>query len=177
MVSLYALVLSCVINVIEGHDLATVDIPGAFLQTPMPEGEDVYIWLDGTMAELLCKVNPKMYRKHLINKNGKKTLFTRAQKAIYGTLQAALLFWEKLYGQLEEWGGFETQEKWPEIQYQKNQTHQHLAVTDQIKKGDDIVATTSPSPYKNKEASSESLGTLSKASAMKTVSARDYVYS
>ncbi|VEU34053.1 unnamed protein product [Pseudo-nitzschia multistriata] len=103
-VSLYALVLSCVINAIEGRDVATVDIPGAFLQTPMPEGEDVYIRLDGTMAELLCRVDPKMYRKYLVNRNGKKTLFTKAEKAIYGTLRAALLFWEKLYGQLEEWG-------------------------------------------------------------------------
>ncbi|VEU33958.1 unnamed protein product [Pseudo-nitzschia multistriata] len=103
-VSLYALVLSCIIDAIEGRDVATVDIPGAFLQTPMPEGEDVYIRLDGTMAELLCRVDPKMYRKYLVNRNGKKTLFTRAEKAIYGTLRAALLFWEKLYGQLEEWG-------------------------------------------------------------------------
>eukprot|EP00536_Pseudo-nitzschia_multiseries_P000823 jgi/Psemu1/1867/gm1.1867_g len=53
-VSLYALMNSCMIGAIEGRDVATVDIPGAFLQTDMPEGEDVYIKLNGTMAELLC---------------------------------------------------------------------------------------------------------------------------
>ena len=34
----------------------------------------------------------------------KKTLFTRAKKALNRTSRAALLFWGKLYGQLEEWG-------------------------------------------------------------------------
>ena len=82
-VSLYALILSCIIDAIEGHDMATVDIPGAFLQTDMPEGEDVYIRLDGPMAELLCRIDPKMYSKYVLNKNGKKTLFTHAEKAIW----------------------------------------------------------------------------------------------
>eukprot|EP00536_Pseudo-nitzschia_multiseries_P007470 jgi/Psemu1/18045/gm1.18045_g len=42
---LYALMLSCMIDAIEGRDVATVDIPMAFLQTNMQEGEDVYIKL------------------------------------------------------------------------------------------------------------------------------------
>ena len=62
-VSLYTLVLSSIIDTIEEHNVARVNIPGAFLQTDMPEGEDVYIRLDGPMAELLCRINPRMYSK------------------------------------------------------------------------------------------------------------------
>ena len=96
--------VECLIDAIEGRDVATADIPGAFLQTDMPEGENVYIRLDGTMAELLCRIDPKMYRKYLTGKGGHKVIFAKAEKAIYGTLRAALLFWEKLWGTLEGWG-------------------------------------------------------------------------
>ncbi|VEU41596.1 unnamed protein product [Pseudo-nitzschia multistriata] len=103
-VSLYALILSCLIDAIEQRNVATADIPGAFLQTEMPDDENVYIRLDRMMAELLCRVDPKLYTKYISGKGGKKVLFGRAKKAIHGTLRAALLFWEKLSGKLIDWG-------------------------------------------------------------------------
>jgi hypothetical protein len=45
----------------EGHDVATADIPGAFMQTDMVD--TVQMVLEGTMAELLVKIDPKLYRK------------------------------------------------------------------------------------------------------------------
>eukprot|EP00536_Pseudo-nitzschia_multiseries_P011157 jgi/Psemu1/28016/gm1.28016_g len=105
-VSLYALMLSCMIDAVKGRDVASVDIPRAFLQTDMPEGEDVYIKLDGTMAKLLCCVDPKLYGPNMITmRNGKKTLIgKKARKAIFGTLWAALLFWQKLSSELVRQG-------------------------------------------------------------------------
>ena len=55
--------LSCVIDALERRDTATVDIPGAFMQADMDEM--VHMRLEGTMAELLVKLDPKMYRKYL----------------------------------------------------------------------------------------------------------------
>jgi hypothetical protein len=53
--------LSCLINAKEHRDVATVDIPGAFVQADM---EDlVHMKLEGKMAELLVKLDPKLYQK------------------------------------------------------------------------------------------------------------------
>ena len=59
--------------------------------------------LDGAMEELLVKVEPKTYSKHLVLENGKKVLYVRLKKAFYGTLKASLLFWKHLTGKLKEW--------------------------------------------------------------------------
>eukprot|EP00957_Ditylum_brightwellii_P084697 6439847-Ditylum_brightwellii.AAC.1 len=43
-----ALMLSCIIDVMEGRDVATVDIPGAFMQAEMDDA--VHMKIEGTMA-------------------------------------------------------------------------------------------------------------------------------
>ena len=105
-VNLHALFLTCIIDAIEERDVATVDIPGAFLQTPMPKDEDpVHIRIAGRMVELLAAQYPEVYERYVITtRKGTKVIYTVANKAIYGTLKAALLFWEKLSGKLQEWG-------------------------------------------------------------------------
>jgi hypothetical protein len=101
-VAVEALLLSCVIDAQENRDVATADIPGAFMQADM---EDVvHMKLEGTMAELLIKIDPALYRKHVIMEKGKQVLYVELRKALYGTLKAALLFWKKLTGVLTQWG-------------------------------------------------------------------------
>ena len=91
-VSTEALVLSCMIYAMEGRDVATADIPGAFLQTEYTKG-DTHVRIDGTMAELLAQVDPKLYRKYIITtRKGKKVMFAETEKTMYGTLNASLLF-------------------------------------------------------------------------------------
>ena len=48
------------------------------------------------MAELLARVDPSKYCKYMCEENGKKVMYVELQKALYGTLQAALLFWKDL---------------------------------------------------------------------------------
>jgi hypothetical protein len=105
-VNLNALFLTCIQEAIEERDVATVDIPGAFLQTDMPTDEPpVHIRLTGKMAMLLTQLDPVRYGPCLFETSkGVKVLYTKANKAIYGTLKAALLFWKKLSGKLHEWG-------------------------------------------------------------------------
>jgi hypothetical protein len=101
-VAIEALMLSCIIDAKEGRDVATADIPGAFMQTDMVD--TVHMVLEGTMAELLVKIDPKLYRKYLLIKKGKPVMYVQLKKALYGTLQAGLLFWKDLTKNLNEWG-------------------------------------------------------------------------
>jgi hypothetical protein len=97
-----SLILTCVINAIEKRDVATCDIPGAFMQSDM-KGK-VVMKLEGVMAEVILKIDPKKYEKFIVQENGKDVIYVILTKALYGTLQAALLFWQNLSTQLQEWG-------------------------------------------------------------------------
>ena len=101
-VAIEALMLSCAIDAKEERDVATVDIPGAFLHADMDDL--VHMKFEGKMAELLVKLDPKLYRKFVQVEKGKNVLYVELKKALYGRLKAALLFWKKLSAQLQEWG-------------------------------------------------------------------------
>jgi len=101
-VAIEAVMLSCVIDAMEKRDVATVDIPGAFMQADMDD--TVHMKLEGKMAELLVRIDPMLYRKHVQLERGKQVLYVELKKALYGTLKAALLFWKRLSTQLVEWG-------------------------------------------------------------------------
>ena len=104
-VSTEALFLSCIVDAQEGRWVATVDIPGAFMHSEMDEV--LHLRLDGPMAELLCKVDETKYRQFMCCEKGKPVLYVQLMRALYGTLQAALLFWINLSTFLTEELGFE----------------------------------------------------------------------
>ncbi len=59
----------------ENRDMATCDIPGAFLQADNPDF--VLMCLDGILAELMVKVTPNLYHKYVTtNAKGKPVLST-----------------------------------------------------------------------------------------------------
>ena len=94
--------LSATIDAMEGRDVATVDIPGAFMQADIDEV--IHVKFEGEIAEMLVKMDPKLYRKYVKDENGKTVLYVELLKALYGTLRAALLFWKLLSGKLVQWG-------------------------------------------------------------------------
>jgi hypothetical protein len=100
-----ALILTCVIDASEGRDVATCDMPGAFMRSVM-KGK-VVMKLEGVMAEVIIKIDPKLYTKFVAKENGKDVIYVILTKALYRTLQAALLFWQNLSTELKKWG-FET---------------------------------------------------------------------
>jgi hypothetical protein len=102
-VAIELVMLSCIIDAKEGRDVATVNIPGAFMQEDMDEL--VHMKLEQKMVELLLKLEPKLYSKYVQIERGKEVLYVELKKVLYGsTLRAALLFWKKLSAQLQEWG-------------------------------------------------------------------------
>lgn len=58
--------------------------------------------LQGRVAELMARVDPSLHRKYISSDDKKMSiLYVRLHKAIYGLLKSALLFYQKLRGQLE----------------------------------------------------------------------------
>ena len=101
-VSTEGLLLSCTIDAQEGRDVATTDIPGAFMQTDI--NDTVYVRLSGPLATLLAKVDKDKYEKFVVEEGGKPVIYVRLKKALYGTLNASLLFWKDLTAELKGWG-------------------------------------------------------------------------
>jgi hypothetical protein len=97
-----ALMLTCVIDATENRDVATCDTPGAFMQSDM-KGKAV-MKLEGVMAEVILKIDPKQHAKYVEKENGKDMTCVILAKALCGTLQAALLVWQNLSTELKKWG-------------------------------------------------------------------------
>ncbi len=61
--------------------------------------------LDGILAELMVKVAPKIYPKFItVNAKGKSVLYVQLEKAVYGMMKSALLFYCKLVADLTSLG-------------------------------------------------------------------------
>ena len=86
--------LIAIIDAMEGRDVAVVDIPGAFMQANMDEL--VHVQFTGKMAEMLLEINHDMYAPYVSYKKGQKVMYVELLRALYGTMRAAKLFWEKL---------------------------------------------------------------------------------
>jgi len=72
--SLEAMMLPCTINAKEGRHIALSDIAGALLHAEMDQ--DVHMLLEGTIAELSIKQEPKICRKYIWkNKHDKPILY------------------------------------------------------------------------------------------------------
>ena len=102
MVAIESVMLSCVIDAKESRDVATVDIPGAFMLADMDD--KVFMKLEGKMAELLVQLDPDQYAKYMTTENGKRMLYIKLKKALYGMLKAVILFWKHLSVKLQGWG-------------------------------------------------------------------------
>lgn len=104
--SMHALMASCVMDSIEEQSVITCDMPGAFLQGDWPQekGKECCLKFKNIMVDMICEIEPS-YKKHIIcPKSGKKLLYAKLNKAFYGTLLGAIIFYEKLAKQLNEWG-------------------------------------------------------------------------
>ena len=101
MISIESLFLTCLIDAMEERCVITCDIPGAFMQTDI--NELIHVKLEGELAKLLVCLDPT-YQKFITYENKKPVIYTELSKALYGTLQAALLFWKDLTKFLEGQG-------------------------------------------------------------------------
>jgi len=67
------------INAKENRYVIVSDIPGAFLHADMDD--NVHMLLEGTVAEMIIKLDPTIERKHIwYNKHGKTMLYVQLKK-------------------------------------------------------------------------------------------------
>ena len=60
--------------------------------------------MTGPLAALLTQLEPYRYDKYITYEKGTPDIYMRFKKSLYGTLQAALLFYKDLTGKLKYWG-------------------------------------------------------------------------
>ena len=76
----------------EGRDVENSYIPGAFIHTHYDRG-DIHIKMEGGIVTLLEDTAPNYYKEFIyLQSRGRKCLYAESQKAVYGTLEASLLF-------------------------------------------------------------------------------------
>ena len=82
----------------EGRSLATIDFPGAFLNSDMPlEGDHVvYMRLNKYLSDILISCD-KSYEQYQ-NTNG--TIVVQLLKALYGCVESAKLWYDKISNNL-----------------------------------------------------------------------------
>lgn len=105
-VSLYTLMTSCVLDALDSRHVITIDIPGAFLQGDWPQHEHPdYLKFTGIMVDMICEIEPA-YKAHIIwsADRKRKFLYGELSKVVYGTLLAAVIFYNKLTKHLRKEG-------------------------------------------------------------------------
>jgi len=82
-ISIEAMMLSCPIDAKENRYIMVSDITGAFLHADMED--NVHVPLEGTVAEMIIKLDRTIYRKHIwYNKHGKPMLYVQLRKPYMG---------------------------------------------------------------------------------------------
>ena len=102
-VGLESVLLTATIEAHENRDVAVIDIPNAFVQTDF-EGEMVVMKVRGQLAEILVSMAPEIYKPFVCRENNQMVVYLKVKKAIYGLIQSALLFYNKLRRDLESIG-------------------------------------------------------------------------
>ena len=96
--ALESVLLTAAIDAKEERDVATVDIPNAFIQTEIPQEkgkERIILKIRGKLVDILVQIDPATYEPFVTYERGEKILYCNVMRAIYGMLISALLFYKK----------------------------------------------------------------------------------
>ena len=104
MVSTEVVFLTAVIDALENRDVTVLDVPGAFMQADIDEL--VHVRFTGGKVNMLLQIDKEMYEDYVVMEKGEQVMYMELLKALYGTLRAAHLFWQKLSKQLIDVWGF-----------------------------------------------------------------------
>lgn len=88
------------IAAVQKRDVATIDITGAYLECVLPDTDEVIMELSPILARLLAELDPSV--TNYTDENGK--VLVKLKKALYGCVQSALLWYNKLRGVLVQDG-------------------------------------------------------------------------
>ena len=96
--------MTTVIDAMEDRSVVVLDVLGTFKQAEI----DVllHVRLTGAMVNMLLQIDHEMYKDYIVTEKGEQVMYMELLKALYGTLCAAHLFWQKLSKQLIDVWGF-----------------------------------------------------------------------
>jgi hypothetical protein len=105
-VSLEAVLLTYIVDAKKNRDVAVVDIPNAFVQTIVEDEKDkALICIRGPLVDILVSIASNDYRLYVaVGKKGKKQLLVQCLTALYGTMVASLLYYQKFVKSLKSKG-------------------------------------------------------------------------
>ncbi len=102
-----SVLLTAAIEAYEHRDVATWDIPNAFIQTAVDEvdkdGDRIIMKIRGPMVNMLLDIEDD-YKDYLVMENGVPVLYVHILRAIYGMLMSGLLFYKKFRKAIESQG-------------------------------------------------------------------------
>ena len=100
-VSNEGLMMSLVIDTMEGREVATADMPGAYLHADMDDF--TVLKLTGEMVDIFCEMNSN-YKQYVTIENSKKVLYLKLLKARYGCIRSAMLWYNLFVSVLKDDG-------------------------------------------------------------------------
>ena len=103
-----SLFTTLVIDAYEESDIATFNIPGAYLHSKTPVDKNVILKLRGHFLDITCDINEE-YRQYLRYEKGQIVLYLRVISAIYGCIESALQ-WYNMYTQTLKAEGYKLNE-------------------------------------------------------------------
>ena len=89
-------IMTTVIDAFEKRDVGFFDIPGAYLNAFMKtdkNGKHTIVKITGRTLDIMCEINKK-YEHCVVIEKGRKVMYVRMNKALYGCVESALLWYE-----------------------------------------------------------------------------------
>ena len=99
MAALKSVLITSVIDAKEACDVATMDIPNAFIQTDIPHEkgqERIILKIHGALVDMLLQIDPRTYAPYVAYEHGEKILYTDVLKAIYGMMDQCIDVLQKM---------------------------------------------------------------------------------
>jgi hypothetical protein len=99
-----SVLLLCIIDAEEHRDVTVVDIPNACVQTRVENEKDMaFIKIRGILVDILVEIAPEAYKSYVSqDKKVNKQFLVQCQNALYGTMVASLLYYQKFMKSLTD---------------------------------------------------------------------------
>ena len=102
--SVESLIALVTIFAFEKRDVAVFDVPGAYLHADLPDDKFALLKFEGQFVDIMVEVNPD-FAESVRYEKGKKVLYCRILKALYGMIESALL-WYNMFADVLMQEGF-----------------------------------------------------------------------
>jgi hypothetical protein len=98
--ALESIMLTAIIDAHEERDVMTCDILNEFIQALMPkvkDGDERVMKITGVLVDMLVELNPELHGPYVVYERNRqnKVLYVQVMRAIYGMLEAAILWYKK----------------------------------------------------------------------------------